>query len=45
MWGDATTGYLAAWAAVAAVVATGLLHLLLVTVARPSAYSPGSPPW
>ncbi|MER6032202.1 DUF6069 family protein [Streptomyces sp. NPDC001851] len=38
VWGDATTGYLAAWAAVAALVATGLLHLLLVTVARPRAF-------
>lgn len=38
VWGDATTGHLAARAAVAAVVATGLLHLLLVTVARPSAF-------
>ncbi|CAM5642498.1 MULTISPECIES: DUF6069 family protein [Streptomyces] len=36
-WGDATTGYLAAWAAAGAVVATGLLHLLL-TVARPRAF-------
>ncbi|MFE9357598.1 hypothetical protein [Streptomyces olivaceoviridis] len=35
--GDATTGYLAAWAAAGAVVATGLLHLLL-TVARPRAF-------
>lgn len=38
VWGDATTGYLAAWAVVAALVATGLLHLLLVTVARPRAF-------
>ncbi|MHC3467772.1 DUF6069 family protein [Streptomyces sp. 7R007] len=38
VWGDATTGYLAAWGAVAALVATGLLHLLLVTVARPRAF-------
>jgi hypothetical protein len=38
VWGDATTGYLAAWAAVAALVATGLLHLLLVTVARPRSF-------
>ncbi|MEU1274213.1 DUF6069 family protein [Streptomyces sp. NPDC005799] len=38
VWGDATTGYLAAWAAVAALAATGLLHLLLVTVARPQAF-------
>ncbi|MFF1301554.1 DUF6069 family protein, partial [Streptomyces sp. NPDC058307] len=38
VWGDATIGYLAAWAAVAALVATGLLHLLLVTVARPRAF-------
>jgi hypothetical protein len=38
VWGDATTGYLAAWAAVAGLVATGLLRLLLVTVARPRAF-------
>ncbi|MFF0225838.1 DUF6069 family protein [Streptomyces sp. NPDC004629] len=37
-WGDATTGYLAGWAAAAAALATGLLHLLLVTVARPRAF-------
>ncbi|MFF0465362.1 DUF6069 family protein [Streptomyces mexicanus] len=37
-WGDATTGYLAAWAAAGAVAATGLLHLLLLTVARPRAF-------
>ncbi|AEW98344.1 DUF6069 family protein [Streptantibioticus cattleyicolor] len=34
-WGDATTGYLAAVSAGAALVATGLLHLLLVTTAEP----------
>ncbi|GAA0613269.1 DUF6069 family protein [Streptomyces crystallinus] len=38
VWGDATTGYLAAWAAVAALVATGLLHLLLLAVPRPRAF-------
>ncbi|GAB1340567.1 hypothetical protein ACE1SV_71570 [Streptomyces sp. E-15] len=38
VWGDATTGYLAAWAAAGAVAATGLLHLLLLTVARPRAF-------
>ncbi|MFF4186352.1 DUF6069 family protein [Streptomyces sp. NPDC001691] len=38
VWGDATTGYLAACAVGAALVATGLLHLLLVTVARPRAF-------
>jgi hypothetical protein len=38
VWGDATTGYLAAWAAAGAFVATGLLHLLLVTVVRPRAF-------
>ncbi|GGM18722.1 hypothetical protein GCM10010129_73700 [Streptomyces fumigatiscleroticus] len=38
MWGDATAGYLGAWAAVGALAATGLLHLLLLTVARPRAF-------
>lgn len=38
VWGDATTGYLATWAVAGAVVATGLLHLLLLTVARPRAF-------
>ncbi|AEY85916.1 hypothetical protein SHJG_0639 [Streptomyces hygroscopicus subsp. jinggangensis 5008] len=38
VWGDVTTGYLAAWAAAGAVVGTGLLHLLLLTVARPRAF-------
>lgn len=38
VWGDATTGYLAAWAAGAALVATGLLHLLLLAVPRPHAF-------
>jgi hypothetical protein len=37
-WGDATTGYVALLAALTAVAATGLLHLLLVTVARPRAF-------
>ena len=37
-WGDATTGYVALVAALAALAATGLLHLLLVTVARPRAF-------
>jgi hypothetical protein len=37
-WGDATTGLLAGWAAVAALAATGVLHLLLLTVARPRAF-------
>ncbi|MFK4066671.1 DUF6069 family protein [Streptomyces sp. NPDC029674] len=35
VWGDATTGYLAAMAVAAAFVATGLLHLLLTTTAQP----------
>jgi Family of unknown function (DUF6069) len=38
VWGNATTGYLAALAALAALVATGVLHLLLMTVARPRAF-------
>ena len=37
-WGNATTGFLAALAALVALAATGLLHLLLVTVARPRAF-------
>lgn len=37
-WGNANTGYLAALSALAALVATGLLHLLLVVVARPRAF-------
>jgi len=37
-WGDATTGYVALVAALAALAATALLHLLLVTVARPRAF-------
>ncbi|CAL9355146.1 DUF6069 family protein [Streptomyces atacamensis] len=37
-WGDATTGYLAALAAGAALVATALLHLLLVATPRPGRF-------
>ena len=37
-WGDATTGFVAGFAVLAAIAATGLLHLLLVTVARPRAF-------
>ncbi|KNB50863.1 DUF6069 family protein [Streptomyces caatingaensis] len=37
-WGDVTTGYLAAVAAGAALVATGLVHLLLVTTAQPARF-------
>jgi hypothetical protein len=35
VWGDADTGWYAVAAAVAALVATGLLHLLMVTTPRP----------
>ncbi|WP_225809516.1 DUF6069 family protein [Streptomyces spinosus] len=38
VWGDVTTGHLAAWAAAGAVVGTALLRLLLLTVARPRAF-------
>jgi hypothetical protein len=37
-WGNANTAYLAACSALAALVATGLLHLLLVIVARPRTF-------
>lgn len=37
-WGNANTGYLAALSALAALAATGLLHLLLVIVARPRSF-------
>lgn len=37
-WGNANTAYLAACAALAALVATGLLHLLLLIVARPRTF-------
>jgi hypothetical protein len=37
-WGNANTGYLAALAALTALAATGLLQLLLMTVARPRAF-------
>jgi hypothetical protein len=37
-WGNANTGLLAALSALAALVATGLLHLLLVVVARPRSF-------
>lgn len=35
VWGDADTGWYAAAAAAAALVATGLVHVLLVTTPRP----------
>jgi uncharacterized protein YhhL (DUF1145 family) len=35
VWGDADTGWYAAIAAVAALVATGIVHLLLLTTPRP----------
>ena len=35
VWGDADTAKYALWCALAALVATGLLHLLLVTTPRP----------
>jgi hypothetical protein len=35
VWGDADTGWYAAAAAAAALVATGLVHLLIVTTPRP----------
>ena len=35
VWGDADTARYALWCALAALVATGLLHLLLVTTPRP----------
>lgn len=38
VWGDATTGHLAAMAVAAALVATGLLHLLLATTAQPRVF-------
>lgn len=34
-WGDASTGWYAAGAGLAALVATGLIHLLIVTTPRP----------
>ncbi|MFF0050781.1 DUF6069 family protein [Streptomyces sp. NPDC005498] len=37
-WGDITTGNLAGWAVAGALAATGLLHLLLLTVAQPRAF-------
>jgi hypothetical protein len=43
--GDAHTARLAVLAAVAALLATGLLHLLLASTPRPCSSSPGSWRW
>ena len=45
VWGDANTVTFAVGAAVAAFVATGLLHLLLLSAPSPASSSAGSWRW